>query len=143
MSIEELLRNMVRSFYMITTGIVISMYVFCMLFRPDAAFSIDDIGRILLMAAASDLPYIIFLSSRELSKNQMLIRQIVHLIILSGTLLYFASLWEWVRLGNGKEVAVFLLSVLAVYTAIFWATGYRDKKLTEKINSRLRERYRS
>lgn len=143
MSIEELLKNMVRSFFMITTGIVISMYVFCMLFRPDAVFSIDDIGRILLMAVAGDLTYIIFLAGRELSKKQMLMRKIAHLVILSAMLLYFASLWEWVRLDNLKEVGVFLGAVLTVYAVISLAAGYRDKKLTEKINRRLRERYHS
>lgn len=143
MCMEDLLRNMARSFFMITTGIVISMYVFCMLFRPDAVFSIADIGKILLMAVAGDLTYIIFLAGRELNKKQMLIRKIVHLVVLSATLLYLASLWEWVRLENIQEVVVFLLAVLAVYAVIALAVGYRDKKLTEKINSRLRERYPS
>ncbi len=143
MRAEELLKTMVHSFFLITTGIVISMYVFCLIFYPDASFSLDDIGRILLMALAGDLPYVIFLSSRELDKTQMLLRKIIHLIVLSAVLLYFASLWDWVSLHSSKEVAVFLSSVLAVYVAVFLATHYRDKKLTNKMNERLNEHYRS
>jgi uncharacterized membrane protein len=111
MRAEELLKRMFHSFFLITTGIVISMYVFCLILNPDASFSLDDIGRILLMALAGDLPYVIFLSSKELDKTQMLIRKIIHLIVLSAVLLYFASLWDWVSLHSSKEVAVFLSSV--------------------------------
>jgi len=143
MRAEELLKSMTQDFFMITTGIVISMYVFCLIFHPDASFSLDDIGRILLMALAGDLPHIIFLSRREFSKMQMLIRKIIHLIVLLAILLYFAFLWDWVSLSNTNEVAVFLASVLAVYVAVFLAASYRDKKLTIKINDRLKEHYRS
>ena len=143
MRAEELLKTMVQSFFMITTGIVISMYLFCLIFYPDASFSLDDIGRILLMALAGDLPYVIFLSRREFSKMQMLIRKIIHLIVLSAILLYFASLWDWVSLSSTKEVTVFLATVLAVYVAVFLANNYRDKKLTDKMNDRLKEHYRS
>ena len=143
MRAEELLKTMVQDFFMITTGIVISMYVFCLIFSPDASFSLADIGRILLMALAADLPHVIFLSRRELSKMQMLIRKVIHLIILLAILLYFASFWDWVSLNNAKEVAVFLSSVLAVYVAVFLAGSYRDKKLTDKMNDRLKEHYRS
>ncbi|MBP1761449.1 MAG: hypothetical protein H6Q64_991 [Firmicutes bacterium] len=143
MRAEELLKTMVQSFFIITTGIIISMYVFCLIFYPDASFSLDDIGRILLMALAGDLPHVIFLSRRELNKMQMLIRKIIHLIVLSAVLLYFASLWDWVSLHSSKEVAVFLSSVLVVYVAVFLATHYRDKKLTDKMNERLNEHYHS
>jgi Protein of unknown function (DUF3021). len=143
MCINELLKNMFRSFFIITTGIVVSMYVFCLLFEPNARFSLDDIGRILLMALASDLPFFIFLSRREPSKRQMLARQIIHLLVLSAVLLYFASLWDWIELNNSAEVIIFLLLIFAVYIAVIITIKYRDKKMTEQMNDRLKKRYRS
>lgn len=143
MRIDELLKNMVRSYFMITTGIVVSMYVFCLLFNPDATFSLGDIGRILLMALASDVPYFIFLSRRELNKKQMLARQIIHFLVLTAILLYFASLWDWVDLNDAAQVTIFVLSIIAVYAVIVLTIIYRDKKLTEQINNRLKERYRA
>jgi Protein of unknown function (DUF3021). len=143
MCIDELLKNMFRSFFIITTGIVLSMYVFCLLFEPDARFSLDDIGRILLMALASDLPFFIFLSRREPSKKQMLVRQIIHILVLAAILLYFASLWEWVELNNAAEVIIFLLLIFAVYTAVVITMKYRDKKMTDQMNDKLRKRYHS
>lgn len=140
---EELLKKMINSFFMITTGVVISMYVFCLIFNPDAKFTLTDIGRILVMAFVSDLPFLIFLSSRELSKKQMLIRSIIHFIVLSAVLLYFAFLWEWVNPREEKEIGVFLLFVLLVYVVVFLTSKYRDGKLSDKLNDQLKQRYGS
>jgi len=143
MRFEEMIKTMIRSYFVITTGIVVSMYVYCLICNPNVNFSLDDIGRILIMAGASDLPYVIFLSRRELGKKQMLIRKIIHLLVLSAVLLYFASVWDWVALNNAKQVEVFLLCVLAVYAIVCLTIKFRDKKLTDKINNRLKERYHS
>ena len=143
MRAEELLKKMISSFFMIATGIVISMYVFCLIFYPDVSFMLADIRRILVMAVAGDLPLVIFLSRRELTKNQMLLRTMIHFVVLSGVLLYFAFLWDWVDPANTKEIAVFLISVVLVYTAVFLTNRYRDKKLGDRLNDRLKQRYRS
>ncbi len=143
MRAEELLKKMASSFFIITTGVVISMYVFCLIFNPDAGFSVADIGRILLMGIAGDLPLILFLSRRELSKKQMLLRTIIHLVVLSSILLYFAFLWDWVNPKSAGEIAVFLTSVVLVYAAVMLINRYRDKKLSDRLNDRLKQRYRS
>lgn len=143
MRVEELLKKMIRSFFIITTGIVASMYVFCLLFNPDASFRLADIGRILLMAAASDLTLVIYLSRRELDKKQMTTRTIIHVLVLATVLLHFAFLWNWVNPEAAKEVVVFLVSVMLVYVIILFTNKYRDKKLSDKLNDRLKQRYRS
>lgn len=140
---EELVKKMINSFFMITTGIVISMYVFCLIFNPDVRFTLADIGRIILMAAVSDLALIIFFCRRELNKKQMLMRYIIHFIVLSAILLYFSFLWDWVNPRNTKEIAVFLISILLVYVVIFLSNRYRDRKLSDKLNDRLKQRYDS
>lgn len=140
---EELLKKMIGSFFMIITGIVVSMYVFCLIFNPHVTFNLNDIGRIILMAAVSDLPLIIFLSTRELDKKQMLMRYVIHFIVLSAILLHFAFLWDWVNRKDIKEITVFLISVLIVNVAIFLTNRYRDRKLSEKLNERIKQRYGS
>ena len=72
----------------------------------------------------------------------MLVRNIVHLIVLLAILAYFAQRWHWVSLSNPGELLVFLLSVSVVYAAVFFVTKHQDQKLSDKINARLRERYR-
>lgn len=143
MNAEEILKTMFRSFFIIATGIVISMYVFCLIFYPDASFTLYDIGWILKLAFISDLPYLLFYSNKELSKKQMYIRKSVHLPVLLAVVLYFAYLWDWVDLNHMKEVIVLLLLILIVYVVVFAITICYDKKLADKLNHRLRERYRS
>lgn len=141
MHADELIKKMISNFFMITTGIVVSIYIFCLIFNPGASFTLVDIGRILLMAAASDLPFVIFLSRRELDKKQMTIRMIIHFIVLAAVILYFAFLWNWVNLGAANEIAVFLIFVLLVYVIILFINKYKDKKLSNQLNDRLSQRY--
>lgn len=143
MRIEELLRTMLHSFFVITTGIVVSIYVFCLIVHPEAKFSLDDIGRILLMSLASDLPYVIYFSRKELDKKHMFIRKVIHFSVLLAILLYFAQLWNWVSLSNPKEVFIFISLIVGVYVIVFAVATHQDKKLAEKLNERLNQRYHS
>lgn len=143
MRMEELLKTMFQAFFIITTGIIVSMYVFCLIFSPDAVFSLDDIGRILLMAVVSDLPFFLFYSRNEASKRQMLVRTAIHISVLLAILLYFAQLWDWVNIYNPKEVAVFILLVLGVYVIVYAVSVYQDKRTADKLNDSLKERYHS
>ncbi|MBE5980080.1 MAG: DUF3021 domain-containing protein [Paenibacillaceae bacterium] len=143
MNIENLLKTMFRSFFIIVTGIIASMYIFCMAFHPDASFSLHDIGGILMMAFVSDIPYLLFYSGKELSKKQMYIRKAIHLPVLLSVVLYFACLWDWINISHTKEVMTFVLQFLFVYIMVFITCKYQDKKLADKLNHRLRERYRS
>lgn len=142
MNAENLLKTMFRSFFIIVTGIIASMYVFCLIFYPDASFSLHDIGGILVMAFVSDLPYLLFYSGKELSKKQMYIRKLIHLPVLLTVVLYFACLWDWISLNHTREVLTFVLLFLFVYIMVFLTCKYQDQKLADKLNHRLRERYR-
>lgn len=141
MLVDEMLKLMLRSFFVITTGIVVSMYVFCLIFNPEAAFSLEDIGRILLMAIASDIPFIIFYSQKELNRKKMSIRFVIHFLVLLAILLYFAHLWDWVHLKSLKEIVVFILLIIGVYAIVLTATTYQDQKLADKLNESLKQRY--
>ena len=141
MRIGDLLKTMVRAFFVIATGIVASIYVFCMIFNQDAVFSLDDIGRILLMAFASDIPFFIFLSRKDLGKKQMLIRQIIHIPVLLAVLLYFGWLWDWVSMNRPTEIIVFIVLVIIVYAIVLAVAIYQNKKLADKLNDRLKQRY--
>lgn len=143
MNAENIFKKMFHSYFTIVTGIIASMYVFCLIFNPDASFSLHDIGGIFLMAFVSDLPYLLFYSGKELSKKQMYIRISVQLPVLLSIVLYFAYLWDWVSLSQTKEVIVFILLFLFVYIMVYVTSKYHDQKLADKLNHRLRERYRS
>ena len=141
MRIGELAKAMLRSFFVITTGIVVSMYLFCLLLAPQSEFSVGEIGKILLMALMSDLLFLLFWSPKELGKMQMARRTAIHAPVLMAVLLYLAQRWDWVELDRANEVALFLLLVAGVYVAVLLANALREKKLAMQLTARIQERY--
>ena len=143
MHFADLMKTMFRNFFVITTGITASMYIFCLIFTPDVVFSLEDIGRILLMAVAGDLPFIIFYSRKEPDKKQMRIRFAIHIPVLLAILLYFAHLWDWVSITDPVEVTVLILLIMVVYATVLATGAYLDMKTAEKLNESLKKRYHS
>ena len=143
MRLGELLKTLLRNFFVITTGTTVSMYIFCLIISPDVIFTLEDIGGILLMAVASDLLFIIFYSRKELDKKQMRIRFAIHLPVLLVVLLLFAYIWDWVKLSKPIEVVLFILLVMGVYVVVFAIGVFQDKKTADKLNDGLKKRYHS
>lgn len=143
MSIKDLLKAMFQAYFVITTGVIISMYVLCLLFNPNGNFSPVDIGGILLVSLISDLSFFVFYSNKELGKRQMLFRFSIHIPTLLALLLFFAYLYKWVNIKSPVQVTVFILLVLGVYVGTLALTFYQDKRIADKLNSSLKERYHS
>ncbi|MGL5255372.1 MAG: DUF3021 family protein [Brevinema sp.] len=143
MRIEEVIKSIVRSFCVITTGVTASMYIFCLVFNPTVNFTLTDIGRVLFMAIVSDLTLFIFYAPKEISKIQMLIRQITHLITLLCVLLFLAVRWDWVDIKNPVQCLILLLLISIVYVAVLLVNTYNDKKVADKLNEIIKNRYTS
>ena len=143
MQVKDLLKVMFHAYFVIATGALISMYVCCLLFSPNANFSPVDIGGILLVALVSDLSFFMFYSKKELSKKQTLIRFSVHLPVTVIMLLFFADIFNWVNMKSLAQVAVFVLLVLGVYISVFAIAFYHDRKTADKLNDELKRRYHS
>lgn len=143
MNVEELIKTMVRSYFIIATGIIASMFVFCLVFYPNASFTVYDIGGILLLALLTDLPYLLFYSGTELSKKQVYLRKAVHLPVLLVIVICFAAQWNWLHMEHAGEVALLVVLIIAVYIIVFAMSMHYDKKTASQLNHRLKERYHS
>ena len=140
MPIKDLLKTMFHSFFVITTGVTMAMYISCRLLYPDTVLSVGDIGGILLLALFCDLSFLIFASGKELGKKQMAVRFCIHIPLEVAIVLFFASKWDWVNIDKPLEVAVFVLLILGVYAAVLAVAYYQDKKTADKLNDSLRKR---
>ena len=138
---EELFKKLFSHYFVNVTCIVMAVFSFCRVFYPEAHFSTEDLSRILLMAAAGDLPLVVFYARRELTRKEQCIRTIIHFALVVGVNLTLAYLWGWVNMARGAEVAGLILWVTVIYVAITLITDYRDRKITDKLNDKLRERY--
>lgn len=141
MDIKELLNAMFHAYFVITTGITMSMYLCCQLFKPDARLSPVDIGEILLLAFLCDLSLLIFWSRKDLGKKQIALRFCIHVPVITIIVISFAYSWNWVDIKSPLEVFVFILLVLCVYAIAFLVTFYRDKKTANQITEGLKRRY--
>lgn len=138
---EELFRKLFNHYFINVTCIVIAVFSFCRIFYPEAHFSTEDLSRILFMAAAGDLPLVVFYARRELTRKELRIRKIIHFALVVSVNLTLAYLWGWVNMARGAEVAGLLICVTVVYVAITLITDCRDRKVTDMLNDKLRERY--
>ena len=132
MPIKDLLKTMFHSFFVITTGVTMAMYISCRLLYPDTVLSVGDIGS-----------FLIFASGKELGKKQMAVRFCIHIPLEVAIVLFFASKWDWVNIDKPLEVAVFVLLILGVYAAVLAVAYYQDKKTADKLNDSLRKKYHS
>jgi len=131
------LKDMLLEFLLITAGILLCTTVFCTIFYQDILFGIDLLWQIIGLAFLSTLPGFIFFSKHELTKKQMLNRQIIHVCILVALLLFFAYHWKWLVPQSIVQPIVFIAMIAFVYTIVSFFVYQRDKKVANMLNERL------
>jgi len=141
MGIKEITREMVYSFFVIFSGSVLAMYVYLLIFGQNTV-DIHHITALLVMTVLADLASFVFYSRKDLSKKQMFVRYVIHLAVIIGIMLSAATYLEWVRWHEPVQIIVFVGLVVAVYTMVMIIDEYQNKKLADKLNQKLKERYK-
>jgi len=142
LNIKEILHRIIKSFFIILGGSLIATFVFKLVFGTGIPLHIDDIGALIVLSVVVDLTYFIFYSRNELSRNQMLIRYIVHMMCIASELFVFAKLRRWVDFGRIAEILVFFALVITVYIATIGISNYQAEITADKLNRKLKERYK-
>lgn len=139
MSLKEILKNMVRDYFIITTAILMCVIVFCNIFDQEAAFTLKELKTFLLLGAVTDLPTLIYYSKKELTAKEFEIRFILQMIIIAGIVTFTLSRNGWMDSSRLIEMIVVLSEVCAVAILVRYGFWRRDKILSDKINQRLLE----
>ncbi|WP_343209911.1 DUF3021 domain-containing protein [Anaerolentibacter hominis] len=141
MVFHDILKRVINGFFIINTGILISMILICLLFHPEAAFSVAELSAIPLLALMCSIPTFLFWSyKREVSKKQMLARTIVHWLIIEALVMFCAYRWDWIDEGSTTQAIVFVIVIFAVYMTVWGCTLLNEKKEAAAINEKLRNR---
>jgi hypothetical protein len=140
MGVKEIATFMYRSFFIIFTGSVLSMYVFNLIFG-DGVIMLHNITALLVMTILAELAFFIFYSKKELSRRRMSVRYIVHMFVILGIMLSTATFMEWILWSEPLHIIVFVALVVAVYVSVFSFNHFWHKKLADKLNEKLKERY--
>lgn len=139
MEIKTLINGMVRSFFIITVGIIVSVAVFCSIFSRDATFGVSIFWQILLLAVLTTLPSLVFFSSKELSKKGWLVREGIHLVVLISILIYSGYIWGWIAITKPIQIAFYLFLITVVYLAVKLLAFRNDKKVADQLNVGLKK----
>lgn len=139
MDMKVLIKAMIYSFFVITTGIVASVATFCFVFTRNATFGVGIFWKILLLAVLTTLPHLIFYSPKELNKKDWLVREVIHITVLISILIYFGHTWEWIEIGNPKQIGFFIFLILAVYSVVKLHAFQSDRKIAHQLNIGLKK----
>lgn len=135
------IKEMLLELILIMAGILVCTTVFCTIFFPYVQFGIDLLWQMVALAFICTVPGFVFVSKKELAKNQMLVRHIIHLCVLLALLLFFAFRWRWIDAWDIVQIVVFIVMFVFVYIMVSFFSYEKDKKVANKLNERL-ERFK-
>lgn len=139
--IKEWTKRILLYFCMITTGIVISAFLSCLLFAPGATFTVSFLGQILLLSlliALMPLIQLILKPTGEISKKHWIRRQLIFMIAIIIVVLIFAFHFGWVSRTNCINVVFVSVCVIGVYWLIQFLLYQNDKKEAAKMLKKIK-----
>ncbi len=140
MPLRDLLKQMCKDYFAITTGVLFCEVTFCILFMPEAIFTVKELGYVLLAGGLYALPHLAFYSKQELGKNRWLVRMILHFILLEATVIGSAHfLFHWLEEWDITQHVVMAGMILLVYLVVILTGWKKDQHSAGKINQRLQE----
>ncbi len=139
MGIHAIIKKIFSDFFIITTGILIGIIVYCMLNEPEATFDVQLLQAIVFSGFVTSLPTMIFYSKKELTKRKMLLRQVIHFMFLESMILWSAYSSRSIEPGNIMQGIETFGMVFLIYFAVRLKGWLIDKKEAEKLNKRIEE----
>lgn len=138
MKLIDAMKTLLSAYCGIVTGSLFAAAVFCSIFYHGESLRYEILWQILIVAALCTLSTLILLSSKELSKKQMLFRQILQFVVLLVILLICAYAYGWIARGSLIQPLVFLLLVTGVYVIVKLLLFSREKQAAKLLNKRLK-----
>jgi len=136
-----MLKNMIKIFSYVVTGMTISTSIFISIFNNDLNLSVSILWQIIMISAVCSLGNFIYHKHSELSKNKMIISLIGHYLYINIVVIGGGFLFGWLSLNNLTEVIVMFIMIAVVYTVIMVVDVHQELKMAEIFNHQLRKRY--
>jgi len=141
MDIKETAKDILDSFFIIftcaTLGMVIYVHILGLNFVP-----LRDIVACLVSSILTSLAGIILFSSKEPKRLEMLVRHCIHLFVIVIISLSVASYMGWILWSIPITVIRFMGLIIGIYITVHAIIFYESKKLANKLNEKLKERYK-
>jgi len=141
MDIKKTARSIFNNFFIIFTCVIFIMFAYFRFLEYDY-MPISNIAGAFVVAALTSLAEIILHSKKEQRKLEVLIRSVIHLVVIIMIVLSIAAYMRWFLWSNPTELLTFIGLIIGVYAMVAVILYYRTKKLTDKMNEKLKERYK-
>ena len=133
MNAKELVRFMFFSFFIIFSGIILSIYAIFVFIHRETAIHPDNILYALVLTALTTLVALVFYSRNELSNKQIIFRCMIATVIVIIIVLIAAFYFDWIRWDSyyGIVFATIIVSavimIMAVLMVLFKFAEYDQK----------------
>ncbi len=134
---KDHLKECLRNYFIIVTGINLAVFILGMIFRPDQKLGYDAFLYPIIYGAITSIPNLLMVEKKEPTIKQAIFREIIGVILISAILLttMFAGMkitGELIVIGCGIVVSVICITVLV--NVISWIL---DSKKAESLTNDL------
>ena len=141
MDIREMVARRLKSIMATFCGSILATYIYMIIFQIDS-MRIYVITTLIVLAFIIELSHIVLYSKKEPSSNQMFIRHVVHMIIIMIIVSSATAYMGLMDIRDPLEVLVVMGLIVIVYMVILLTGLHQIKQLSDRMNKRLRERYK-
>ena len=139
MNRKDIIRMLVNHFFIIYTCTMFATILFCSLNEPKTTeINVSFLGYAALFSLCADLPSLVYLSEKELTKKGWWVRTAIHTGLLEIVLLTVGY-----KLGMYSGIlgfVLFFLMIILVDAIVRLVTYINDIGTAEKINGQLKKR---
>jgi hypothetical protein len=141
MDFRETIREVFDTFFVIFTCAIVGLTIYLHVLGNDFAF-LRDIVAIFIISILGALASIVLYSKEELPRSKLIIRYAAHTLVIVGIILSTASYMGWIIWSEPITVIRFMVLVLGIFVAVHASIYYSTRKLADKLNEKLKERYK-
>ena len=141
MDYKEMAREILESFFIIFTCTIMVSTIYVGMLGSDIVFTRDIFGTFVISVLTS-LAGIVTYSKRELKRAETFFRHAIHFALIMIIGLGAATYMGWILWSIPITVFRFSGMIVGIYVSVYAIIFYQSKKLTDKMNEKLKERYK-
>ena len=141
MNYKEMIREITESFFVIFTVAIIGNGILSHINGVELV-PVRFVFDILLVSVLTSLAGVVLYSKRELNRGEMLFRHFLHFVLVLGIALAVATYMRWVQWSSPTNVIGFAIFIILIYATVHAVIFLQTKKLADKLNEKLKERYK-
>lgn len=140
MDIKEFTKEVFEGYFVIFFCAILGLVVYLRVQGHDFVLMRDIVG-VSIASFLGTLAGFVLYSKRELKIRELIFRHFLHLIAIMAVSLSIATFMGWIVWSVPGLVLRFLVLSFGIYFSAHAIFFYQSKKLTDKMNEKLKERY--